>query len=100
MKKHYQKHYRLKVPEYASGIDSDAGKRMLEEIVHESTVVEILGVTKKILDLLRYERNFPHVNIMKGCRVYLRSSVLRWLKENEIEIKRDGKIRKLGGGDI
>jgi len=55
-------------------------KLPLEQLVYsEDALCELLGVNKKVLDILRRGQGFPAVRLTSRARVYLRHDVLIWL---------------------
>ena len=53
----------------------------LEQLVYsEEAMLELLGVSKEVLDDLRREKGFPAVRLTTRSRVYLADEVLAWLK--------------------
>ena len=58
-------------------------KLSLEQIVYsEDAILELLGVDKNTLDVLRREKGFPAVRLTVRSRVYLADQVLAWLKQH------------------
>ena len=51
-----------------------------QEVYSEEAVMELLGVSRKQLDYLRHEKDFPTVYLGKRVRVYLADEVLKHLK--------------------
>jgi hypothetical protein len=53
----------------------------LEHLVYsESALLEVLGISKEVLDTLRREKGFPCVYLDQRHRVYLAKQVLEWLE--------------------
>jgi hypothetical protein len=68
-------------------LNKESEKILAMNIMMEDELINVLGINKRILDDLRWTRSFPHINLIKGSRVYLRDSVLKWLKSQEISLK-------------
>ncbi len=60
----------------------------LENVVPEKEVMEILGVTKNILSRLRHEKYLPFIPVTRKSRVYLESSLMQWVRDNEITLNK------------
>lgn len=60
---------------------SDYPNLPLEQLVYsEGALLEVLGVSKEVLDTLRREKGFPCVYLDNRHRVYLARQVLEWLE--------------------
>lgn len=57
-------------------------KTLEQEIYSEEAILELLGITKKQLDYLRLEKDFPTVYLGKRVRVYLADQVLEYVKKD------------------
>ena len=51
-----------------------------QQIWSEQTIMEVLGLTRKQLDYLRREKDFPSVPLTRSVRVYLIEEVLEFVK--------------------
>ena len=51
------------------------------KVYSEGAMLELLGIDRKALDALRYDKDFPTVKLSARARVYLADEVLAWLKE-------------------
>ena len=61
---------------------SDYPNLPLEQLVYsEAALLEVLGVSKEVLDNLRRERGFPCVYLDQRHRVYLARQVLEWMEK-------------------
>ena len=54
-----------------------------EQVVSELDLLLTLNVSRSALDTLRRDKGFPVVRLSLQHRVYLVSSVLGWLKQQE-----------------
>jgi excisionase family DNA binding protein len=52
-----------------------------KEILTESELMELLGVSRTTVWKLRRERNLPYGKVGREYR-YLKSDIIRWLKES------------------
>jgi len=55
-----------------------------KEILNESELMELLGVSRTTLWKLRRERNLPYGKVGREYR-YLKSDIIRWLKESQYQ---------------
>lgn len=55
-----------------------------KEILNESELMELLGVSRTTLWKLRRERNLPYGKVGREYR-YLKSDIIRWLKESKYQ---------------
>ena len=51
-----------------------------QEVYSEAALLEVLGISKEVLDTLRREKGFPCVYLDQRHRVYLAKQVLAWLE--------------------
>jgi len=53
----------------------------LEQLVYsEPALLEVLGISKEVLDMLRREKQFPCVYLDMRHRAYLAKQVMEWLE--------------------
>jgi len=55
-----------------------------KEILNESELMELLGVSRTTLWKLRRERNLPYGKVGREYR-YLKSDIIGWLKESKYQ---------------
>ena len=55
----------------------------LQNVVPEKEVQEILGVSKEGLSRLRYEKKLPFVEVNRKSRIYIESSLVKWISDQE-----------------
>ena len=55
-----------------------------KEILTESELMEVLGVSRTTLWKLRREKNLPYGKVGREYR-YLKSDIIHWLKESKYE---------------
>ena len=68
---------------------SQTKEETLQNVVPEKEVMEILGVSRAGLDRLRHDKKLPFVPVTRNSRVYIESSVMRWLRTNEKTLNKD-----------
>jgi len=61
----------------------------LQNLVPEKEVMEILGVSRGSLDRLRHKKQLPFIRVNRKSRLYLESSLMKWVRDLEIVLDRD-----------
>jgi len=61
----------------------------LENIITEETMLELLGLKKEALGVLRRDKGLPFLKISTRSRVYLESDVVSWLTSRRVVLNRD-----------
>ena len=54
--------------------------KLEQQVLSEAELMERLGLTKKQLDHLRWQRGFPYVSLARTVRVYLINDVLEHIE--------------------
>ena len=57
----------------------------LGEILTETYVCQLLGVTTSILQDLRNKHGFPYAKVNRTTRIYLYSDILEWLQNRTVK---------------
>ena len=58
------------------------GHAPLEQLIyHESALLELLGIERKHLDVLRLRKHLPCIYLNARRRIYLAGDLLAWLQE-------------------
>ena len=55
----------------------------INEILTEAQLMKKFSFTKRQLETLRFEREFPYIPAAKNVRLYNSKSVVEWLLERE-----------------
>ena len=61
----------------------------LQNLVPEKELMEILGVSRGSLDRLRHEKQLPFIRANRKSRLYPESSLMNWVRDQEIVLDRD-----------
>ncbi len=56
----------------------------VENLITESELLELFGVSKNVLGRLRREQRLPFLQITRTKRLYLESSTMAWLKARKM----------------
>ncbi len=61
----------------------------LQNIVTESELLKLTGLTKAQLAALRNQKQLPFLRVTKFCRLYLESDIVEWLKAQRTVLNSD-----------
>jgi len=54
---------------------------LVDEIYTESELLELLGIKRSTLDILRLEKGLPYIRLTPQNRIYMAGDIYNWLKQ-------------------
>ena len=64
-------------------------RESLQNILTEKEVMDLTGLTKNQLAILRTEEHLPFLKVNRNCRLYLESDLVGWLKGRKVIMNRN-----------